>query len=204
MNPHDTKPLLFFNVDGVLTSARTYWTPAGREARLDPVALRLVQAFCEKLGAEVYMASAWSSMGVTSPQAWRDMFARCGATIPVVGMLNYDETDHGDWAGAMDKLMALFPNRPHLLFEDDPVDRDHPHLIEVDAQVGLTTVNLQAAAERLAPGSALAKELAQLNTAFSRDKTITVSVGSGPALSVHPRDIGTALTALGIPAVAPQ
>jgi hypothetical protein len=199
MNPKNEKPLLFMNVDGVLTSARTYWTPgAGPQERLDPVALRLLQTFCEKLGAEVYMASAWSSMMFRTPKDWRALFARCGADIPVVGMLNYEDTDHGDWASAMDYLMVMFPGRPHLLFEDDPVDRDHPNLIEVDAQVGLTTVHLQAAAERLAPGSELADELARLNRGFSREKVISVSVGGSPALEVHPRDAGKVLDDAGV------
>lgn len=194
MNPENKKPLLFMNVDGVLTSARTYWAPgAGPQERLDPVALRLLQTFCEKLGAEVYMASAWSSMMFRTPKDWRALFARCGADIPVVGMLNYEDTDHGDWASAMDYLMAMLPGRPHLLFEDDPVDRDHPNLIEVDAQVGLTTVHLQAAAERLAPGSKLADELAALNRGFSRDKRISFSIGRGPATEVPLRDLAKAL-----------
>lgn len=200
MNPDSTAPLLFVNVDGVLTSARTYWKKKPGEGNgrgtevLDPVALRLLEQFCERMGAEVVMASAWSNFMYNSPAAWRRMFEEQGVTIPVVHMLELPQD--GDWAAAMDAFMEMFPNRPHVLFEDDPVEAGRPNLIEVDAQVGLTTVNLEAAANLLAPGCNVAKDLANVNRSFSRDQTISVEC-NGVVVSAHPRDVVKALDELG-------
>lgn len=203
MNPESTAPLLFVNVDGVLTSARTYWKKNKQKSGeskgpgtevLDPVALRLLEEFCARMGAEVVMASAWSHFMYKSPDAWRRMFADQGVVIPVVQML--DRPNGVSWAEAMDTMMQLFPNRPHVLFEDDPEEAGHPNLIEVDARVGLSTVNLEAAANLLAPGGEVAKDLANVNRSFSRDATITVGF-NGVSVSAHPRDLVKALDNLG-------
>lgn len=200
MNPHSTAPLLFVNVDGVLTSARTYWNrKGGHRERIDPVTLQLLEHFCNEMGAEVVMASAWSNMFCTSPAAWRNFFATFGVTIPVVQLLTMPSRRDGHtWADEMEMFMAMFPNRPYVLFEDDPDEADRPNLIEVDAQVGLTTANLEAAARLLAPGCRVAEELASLNKAFSRDKAVSLRF-NGVEVSVHPRDIGDALGQLGLP-----
>ena len=198
MDAQSTKPLLFVNVDGVLTSARTYWKPSndgGRGARLDPVALSILEQFCVEMDAEVVMASAWSGMFCNSPAEWRNFFAEMGVKIPVVQMLDLDGRS---WADGMDDFMVMFSNRPHVLFEDDPAEAGRPFVVDVDAQVGLTTVDLEKAANMLAPGCKVAVELARLNKAFSPEQTITFSV-NGACVEAHPRDVGKALTALGIP-----
>lgn len=198
MDAQSTKPLLFLNVDGVLTSARTYWKSLGdrgRGARLDQVALSILEQFCVEMDAEVVMASAWSGTFCKNPAEWRNFFAEMGVQIPVVQMLDFDGRS---WVDGMEDFMAMFPNRPYVLFEDDPAEAGRDCVIEVDAQVGLTTVDLEKAANKLAPGCKVSQDLARLNKSFSPEQTVTFSV-NGVCVEAHPRHVGKALTELGIP-----
>lgn len=193
-------PLAFVNVDGVLTSARTYWVnaPAAGDSRgrvIDRAALAILAEFCARTKARVVMASAWSNFMFKTPEAWVAFFKELGYDIPVVAMLAMPSGSR-TWADEMDEFMAAYPGVEHVLFEDDPALQGHPRVITVDAHVGLTTVNLQQAAEVLGAGK-LADELARLNKGFSPDKTVVLAVG-GRAVEIHPRDLGKGLEALGV------
>jgi hypothetical protein len=187
---NNKNPLLFLNVDGVLTSARTYWGGQRRsEDRLDPVSLQLVQDFTARLNAEVVIASAWAGF-ICGPQAWKNLFANKGFSIPVVNTITMEERGVSrTWADAMDDYMERHPGRPHVLFNDEPNDH-HKRYVEVNGLTGLTTVDLLAAAQMLEPGSRLVEELTAFNRGFGLDATIAIPVGNGPIQNIRPRDAG--------------
>jgi hypothetical protein len=200
---NDKTPLAFVNVDGVLTSAKTYWAkaPGKGEARvIDQATLRILAQFCVRTKARMVMASAWSNFLMKSPEAWRSFFEGQGQPLPVIDMLPMPSNGR-TWTDAMVSYMEGHADVPYIMFEDDPGAQKHPRVIEVDARVGLSTVNLQEAAELLEPGSALARELAELNRGFSPEKTIHLSLG-GKSVEVHPRDLGKGLVAIGAGAPA--
>lgn len=194
--------MLFVNTDGVLTSAGNYWLKDSRKsskasAMLNPLAIRLLAQFCEEMGANVVMATAWEGF-MPKPEQWRDCFREvAGVEVPVVGLLSSDYDGNKSWAAKMDDYMRGYQGWPYVLLEDDPAPENNPRVINVNAQTGLTTVDLQAAAEMLAPGCDVAKELASLNKSFSPDKRMTIAFG-GQAVSVHPRDMGKAFDQLGL------
>lgn len=191
-------PLAFVNVDGVLTSARTYWAmaPGTKEGRvIDAATLRILAHFCARTKARVVMASAWSDFLMKSPEAWRRFFEDLGQPLPVLDMLPMP-CNGRSWTDEMVVYMEGHADVPYVMFEDDPGPQKHPRVIEVDARVGLTTVNLQEAAELLDPESELSRELAQLNKGFSPDKTILLSMG-GKTVEIHPRDLGKGLGVVG-------
>lgn len=201
MKLNEALPVLFVNVDGVLTSARTYWVKQEGNGRheskvIDKAALSILAMFCERTNAQVVMASAWSAFMMKSPVAWRLFFEELGYPLPVVDMLPVPREGR-TWADEMDGFMAAYPDTPHVLFEDDPALQNHPRVIPVDAQVALSTVDLQKAAELLEPGSELAKELGSLNKSFSCEATMAISF-NGQSVEVHPRDLAKGLDALGV------
>lgn len=203
---NDGPPVIFVNVDGVLTSARTYWAKfpmkGSQEARvIDRAALSILAEFRARTKARVVMASAWSNFLLKSPEAWVEFFKQLGYDIPVVAMLPMPKGDR-TWAEEMDEFMADKPGVEYVLFEDDPELQDHPRVVAVDAHVGLTTVNLKDAADLLGFGE-LADDLAGLNKSFSPEKTLLISFG-GNAVEVHPRDLGKGLDALGVPGASPH
>lgn len=194
--------MVFVNTDGVLTSAANYWLDDRKGGKatdnLNPLAIRLLAQFCQRIGANVVMATAWEGF-MPRPEQWRDAFREiAGVEVPVVGLLSSDYLDNSSWATKMDLYMRGYEGWPYVLLEDDPVPENNPRVINVNAQTGLSTADLQKAAEMLAPGSEVALDLAKLNRSFSADATVTVGFG-GQQVSVHPRDIGQAFEKLGIP-----
>ncbi|MDO8415178.1 MAG: HAD domain-containing protein [Agitococcus sp.] len=159
-------PLLFVNVDGVLTSARTYWRDHThvRDA-LDPVALQLLQKFCKETKLTVVIASVWSGFMPTAEQ-WRAEFKHAKLDIPVVDVLALPKNGVPCWPTLVESYMQERPGIPYALLIDDAVAKNKDWVVHVNALTGLTTVELLKVATLLVPGTRVVSELTSLNRAF--------------------------------------
>lgn len=168
--PPHAKRIIFVNVDGVLTNANRYWLQAlgvgeltNPSARvLDPSALLMLAQFCKQLDAVVVMASAWVVRYPTVDQL-NALFAEAGVPLPVIDALPMCSS----WQVAAREYMADMPDVDWVLFEDDAFPPPGSQtVVSINKAVGLTTANLELAAEFLAPESEVLAELRDLNRAF--------------------------------------
>ena len=168
--PPHAKRIIFVNVDGVLTNANRYWLRHLGEGELtnpsaqvlDPTALAMLAQFCKKFDAVIIMASAWVIRYPTVAD-WTALFAEAGVELPVVDALPMCSC----WQVAAREYMADMPDVDWVLFEDDAFPPPGSQtVVSVNKAVGLTTANLELAAEFLAPDSEEFEELRDLNRAF--------------------------------------
>ncbi len=154
-------PLVFLNVDGVLTSARTYLQERDEPAQqLDPVAIGLVALLCKEIGAQVVMATAWVNM-FSTPTSWVALFHGMGYDVPVIDVIPSEEWLGSGRIAAIQKRAGL---APFVLLDDDRYD-DLPS-VEVNAITGLGAADIADALRYLAPGSELFKKAESFGTKF--------------------------------------
>jgi hypothetical protein len=153
--------IIALNVDGVLTNARTYFAQrkgSGAAGAIDPVALAMLEKFCQITGAEVIMATSWTEMFYPTVDAWKALFKSKECDIPVIDVLRRPEGS-ADWIDVTRDYMETHGISNYALLVDDPTQPGQSRVIKTDARYGLTVAELSAAASMLAPNSKLVEEL---------------------------------------------
>lgn len=165
-----TKPLLFLNIDGVLTSARTYALAdfATSPHELDPVALSLLAALCQATGARVIISSAWVAH-YTSAEAWVQLFKGLGHDIPVVDVVTKAER-YADRGTALRKHVERAGNPAYVVLDDGlALEGLAANWVQVDRRVGLGVDDAVAVLRKIAPGCRYLERLEYLATQFSSE-----------------------------------
>lgn len=116
----NAKPLLFLNIDGVLTSARTYALAdfATGPHELGPVAVALLAALCQAADARVIISSAGVAH-YTSAEAWVQLFKGLGHDIPVVDVVTKAERC-ADRGAALRKHVERAGAPAYVVLDDGP------------------------------------------------------------------------------------
>lgn len=146
-------PVVFVNIDGVLTSTRSYWANPRADIRevLDPIACKLLSRFCTAAGASLVLASQWSR--IYSIEVLEARFKALGADFKIEGALGADRKfgePRQSWEEQMHSYMTARPNTPYVLAIDlSDENRGSKHVTAVDVQIGLTLANLKDMAEKL-------------------------------------------------------
>lgn len=159
---------LFINIDGVLTSARTYWTPIeSMQDTLDPVALKLLEKFCKDLPVKLVIASNWATFFKDLGQ-WELLFKNKGVELPLHAVLPVDVDIPLTWAARARDYMEAHPNTPFALLIDEP-PQENSFVVTTNRQIGLTTSDLLKVAQKLNPTSPVITDLQSLHKGFPRE-----------------------------------
>jgi hypothetical protein len=156
-------PLLLVNVDGVLTSARTYLLGDSKHHRhLDPVAVGLLATIAQAAGARVVMATAWVAMYPTAAE-WVELFKGVGYDINIVDVISDEEWMRSD---RLEAIRKRIDTENYVLLIDDIVETPDLHAVQVNSRAGLGIEEVVSALKFLAPHSPLLSETESMMSQF--------------------------------------
>lgn len=164
--PVSQRPIIFLDMDGVVSTPRAYIVQAdkpGRDRWLDPISMRYLDMLCGYSNALVVISSTWRLM-YDGRQAFTDLLARNGCAAELHEDWRTAQFNTGPRGAEVQDWLDRHPEFTRYLILDDEADfLPGQPLVQTHMIDGFMQSHLQAAFAVLFPGD----KMAMSNAIFS-------------------------------------
>lgn len=126
--------ILFLDIDGVLKPARSYWLPHRHQGSFDPLGVAAVNKICEKTGALIVTNTVWNRednlTNILREQGITGAFHEHRRT-------EYPIEANNRWNAIFTWIRGHSKIGQWVALDD--AESDHPRIIQVNGQEGIST-----------------------------------------------------------------